>query len=406
MEKKRSAPEPTPAPALPQFKFEHLHGVYQVMIQLPGNDYSKPEFWTKAESLIQMPRSLKELTAGERSKLWKLINIRIKGNMQKFKQLWRDFDRTAIGGNKYHDELKEEIIGTFFGGKSSDLPPELLEEEKPEKGKKKKKPAATGDKVKKPEGQKKAKTEESKEEKKQEINKNNVQPMEIKEKPVVKEEIKKIEPKEEKKVIEEKREEDEKGEPQKEEIPHEEIKAVSPNEISEMMLECWDRGLEVNLNKLYKISGKIVNTKSLDILDQDCIKHVAIEQFEEHPFLRLYDIVMTNHIPEEILNKQISIDEKGREIKNEMPENDNILAELVKSSGKTAEEIMALHYNLNGQWDYVKRELKGEQIKWKWNPKEDEILKLPAKSDQYMELVKNKGELPVLERLKFLKLVK
>eukprot|EP01022_Parablepharisma_sp_SALTPOND_P014755 TRINITY_DN203_c1_g2_i1.p2 TRINITY_DN203_c1_g2~~TRINITY_DN203_c1_g2_i1.p2 ORF type:complete len:447 (+),score=81.62 TRINITY_DN203_c1_g2_i1:1110-2450(+) len=430
MEVKRSVSEP-------EYAFEHLHAVYQIVSKFPGNDYSKREFWKKVSERSTLPKCLRESPLEEVARIWNFIQQKTNNNTQYFKTLFRDYDRTAIGGNKYHEEIRASINDIFFGGKSPDPPmPELVQDETKELRRKKKKkvgedetkrqkeeinvvPTSYNEPVLevKYEAPEEAKipdmeptvhvkqeiVEEAKipenipvaDEALPDVEENasvhNDEPVLPKVEPFIKTEPVPIKPEPYERGLVDRILETEIRRSQK-------TKAVQP-------LDFLDRMLEFNLNKLYKINGKLTTTGELNKKDHDAFAFFDNDLlFSNNSFYMMYNYVVDGVIPQTMLDRTIYVspEENSKEHSLEfLDEDDKLLLKLQEKTGKSIKELKRMQFSVNGELALVEKLLNGTVVPF-WNEQEDQTLKLPSTSAAYLDLIKAKGEEAVLARIRYL----
>ena len=403
---KRSRPEP-------KYTFDSIHAMYQVISKFPGNDYTKTDFWMKATKYPIVPKKLKEFDPEEIVEMWKSIKAKIP-SIQQFKSLFRDYDKTNIKGNKYHEEIKASIVDIFFGGKTLDTPLKKRkiidsEEEMPETNAKEepipdsiesdsevekhtnKERVNSDSEVDNDEGETQNALKETEVGIKEEPNSPRPE-QEIKEEKIITGVIGSTPPKSETAPSVKE------GTPiiSEDTFIHQ---LQDPKDLTEPITV--DRNLTADLNRLYKINGKVTTNAELFELDRNAIDFFCDNNVTaDAPFVKIFLAVVDKRIPESMLNRSHNV-KKMKPIET-VSEEVLKVRQLSKETGKSEEEVKRVLFGACDDVQIARRALNGEDIRL-WTPKEDQILTQSTVSKEYIELLKVNGKDCLLNRIQYLK---
>lgn len=421
---KRDAPESA-------LTFGHIYGVYRVISKNPGNDYSKVEFWKKASTQNVLPEKLRDMTLEDIAALWPFIQQRTRHNLQLFKSLFRDYERTAVDDNTYHTQIKAKIHDMFFGAKASS------EAEQPEKRREAK--AATKQRKKRGAVRKSRDLKDSmilpppppapvedlsvkreaEEEKRPESTPHPETPQ--REAILIKPEsektaespgVTKVEP-----VPPTPAAKDPARECKDEDI------LVSPNDLlAETIIENqphklvvdWstplrlvDRELKFDIQSLYQVCSSPAMTRGLDLHEKKEVPDLPLSEMtdEQRHFVKMFTLLAEECIPDELLNINIKTgtaskpapEEKKKVAVVKVTEKKVVEKKVVAEKVVpvlTAEALAKLEYRPAVEC-FKEPELEPPCV---WTEKEDATLKMPSDSAEYLALVKEKSEIEVRKR--------
>lgn len=393
----------------PKYTFDCIHAIYQVISKYPGNDYGKAEFWMKAGKHPTMPKKLKEINPEVIAEIWWSIKSKI-SNTQQFKALFRDYDKTNIKGNKYHEEIRANIVDIFFGGKSLDTPLKRkkiidTEEEMPETNIKDDLNGDSSEEDARSSRQDHEARSEANEDKGENQNLFKETEIGIKEEyassPKAEMETKSY--KEEKGVVENTPPKSETAPSVKEGTPilNEDPFAPDlrePKDLTELIT--FDRKINADLNRLYKINGKLTTTELAKLDNEQIDFFLDNSVTASSPFIKVYLAVVKGKVPETMLSRSHNV--KKMDPIGYLDEEKIRLRELVKETGKSEEEVKKTLFAACGDTHLAKRALCGEDVKL-WTPEQDQILTQSKVSKEYIELLKVNGKYCLLNRIQYLK---
>lgn len=388
------------------FTFDCIHAIYQVVSKFPGNDYSKTEFWTRASKHSSIPKRLKELEPEAIAGVWRFIKGKITSTQQ-FKSLFRDYERTNIKGNKYHEEIKANIIDIFFGGKDLDTPLKRRkelgseEEEMPETSVKEESKAECLRDDCESDRQGEVHNEDS-------DDGEGLSALKETESGVKSGDL--SSPKANSDIKEEKGTPvvTESTPPKSETAPSvkegtpvvaEDSCIQDPKDLTELLM--FDRKIGVDLNRLHKINGKVTTNSELALADSTSV-HFFLDNniTADSLFVKVYLAVERGVVPEKMLSQSRSV-KKMKPVERASEETLRVRA-LSRETGKTEDEVRRTLFAACGDAELAKKALAGESVRL-WTPEEDLILTQSKVSKEYIELLKVNGKSCLLNRIQYLK---